>query len=54
MGMSQWNPPVITGPEMLTAVLQRTGHGVPAGPSTPPRLSCDTGGTGDGDGGAVV
>lgn len=28
MGMSAWNPPVVTGPEMLTQVLERAGHGV--------------------------
>lgn len=25
--MSRWNPPVVTGPEMLTHVLARVGHG---------------------------
>ena len=27
MGMTQWNPPTVTGPEMLTEVLGRVGHG---------------------------
>mmetsp|Transcript_1173 Transcript_1173/g.1684 ORF Transcript_1173/g.1684 Transcript_1173/m.1684 type:complete len:293 (-) Transcript_1173:36-914(-) len=29
--MSRWNPPVVTGPEMLTHVLARVGHGSPGG-----------------------
>ena len=27
MEMTPWNPPVVTGPEMLTSVLERAGHG---------------------------